>query len=146
MGKTIAFIVLLVAGCHQLLSAQTSFRSILIKHLNAIDQKNLADIEATVADSVTLILPNGEVLKSKKSFVDLHREWFKENWKMATETISVRESSTLAHALVKYHYKEWDADQKLKSESNTYLLLIFEKGKDGWKLVHDQNTKISPKN
>jgi len=149
MNKITGFLIgLVIVGYCQTGTAQptATFRSTLIKHLDAITQKNLADIAATVADSITLIFPNGEVLKSKQRFVDFHREWFKENWKMATETISVSESPTLANALIKYHYREWDANQKLKSESDTYLLLIFRKEKDGWKLFHDQNTKILTKN
>jgi hypothetical protein len=44
---------------------KTDFRATLEKHLNAVAAKNIDVIAATVADSVTLIFPDGEVLQVK---------------------------------------------------------------------------------
>ena len=122
----------------------TDFTTTLHTHLKSITDKDLKGIESTVADSVTLIFPNGEVLKSKKKFVDFHFDWFKDpNWEMVTEVLQTKESSSLAYALVKYQLTSYTDQHQLKSKSTTYLLLIFEKQKTDWKLIHDQNTKIS---
>jgi ketosteroid isomerase-like protein len=116
----------------------------LEKHLNAVSTKNIDVIEATVADSVTLIYPDGEVLKSKQKFVDFHKDWFKDTaWKMTTEILKAGEGGTLSYGLIKYQYTKLNSDGSVKSQSDAYLLLIFEKQKNGWKLVHDQNTRIT---
>ncbi len=120
------------------------FKTTLEKHLQAISTRNIEMIKATVADSVLLIFPDGELLKSKQKFVDFHIDWFKDkNWKMTTEILRIKEEKQLAHGLVKYQLTNYNADGTIKSQSNTYLLLIFEKQKEGWKLIHDQNTKIT---
>ena len=125
-------------------NAGLDFKSTLQKHLNAITNRNLNGIAATVSDSVTLIFPDGELLQSKEKFVAFHKNWFDDKlWKMTILSVSTKESSTLSHALVKYHYIETNNDKTIKSESHTYLLLIFSKEKSGWRLLHDQNTKIT---
>ena len=138
---TFAMTLLSIAAFGQ---KKTEFRATLEKHLNAVAAKNINDIKATVADSVTLIFPDGDVLKSKQKFVDFHKDWFKDStWKMTTEILKTTESNTLSYGLVKYQLSRFNADGSVKSQSNTYLLLIFEKQKTGWKLLHDQNTKIT---
>jgi len=121
-----------------------SFAGVLSKHLNAITHKDLAGIEATVGDSVLLIFPDGSVLKSKAKFVDMHKDWFKDSlWTMSPKILNTKETATLAYANVKYEDTTRKHDGSIASVSHTFLLLIFEKQKDGWKLIHDQNTKIT---
>jgi ketosteroid isomerase-like protein len=123
---------------------ELDFKTTLEKHVNSISTKNIDVINATVADSVLLIFPDGEILKSKQKFVALHLDWFKDpNWKMTTEILQIKEDKTLAHGLVKYQLTNYNTDGSTKSIANTYLLLIFEKQKEGWKLIHDQNTKTT---
>lgn len=141
------FIIALIFISHYCFSQdwnRLSFNETLQKHLDAISQKNLDVIKATVADSVTLIFPDGEVLRSKQKFVEFHINWFKDPaWKMTTEILRVQEDGQLAYGLVKYKLINYNKDGSTKSQSTTYLVLVFEKQKSGWKLVHDQNTKIT---
>lgn len=119
------------------------FRSTLDYHLKSISGRDLKGIDATVADSVTLIFPDGDLLKTKKNFLEFHINWFKDmNWEMSTQVLQSKEELQLAYALVKYQLTGYTEDHKIKSKSTTYLLLIFEKQKEGWKLIHDQNTKV----
>jgi ketosteroid isomerase-like protein len=123
---------------------KTDFRATLEKHLGAVAAKNIDVIAATVADSVTLIFPDGEVLQSKQKFIDFHKDWFKDTaWKMTTEILKATEGGALSYGLIKYQYTKLNGDGSIKTQSNAYLMLIFEKQKDGWKLIHDQNTKIT---
>ena len=127
---------------------QQSFLTVLNEHLNAISSRNLPVISATVADSVTLIFPDGEVLKSKRKFLEMHQDWFKDSlWKMTTHVLNTMESKSLAYASVKYRYARLkpDGTESAVSVSDTYLVLIFKKEKNDWKLIHDQNTKIVEK-
>lgn len=120
------------------------FKLILDRHLKSISGKDLRGMEETVSDSVVLIFPDGELLKSKKKFMEFHINWFKDpNWEMKTQVIQLREDARLAYAFVQYQLTNYTEAHQIKSKSNTYLLLIFEKQKEGWKLIHDQNTKIA---
>lgn len=120
------------------------FKTTLSNHLKSISDKDLKGIEATVSDSVTLIFPDGEVLKSKKKFVEFHINWFKDlNWEMKTRILQLREEPQLAYALVEYQLTNYTDAHQIKSRSTTLLLLIFEKQNEVWKLIHDQNTKIT---
>lgn len=122
---------------------ENNFKTILSKHLKAISERNLDDIISTIADSVTLIFPDGEMLTSKQSFIDFHKEWFKDpTWKMTTTTLSTSEGKELSYGLVKYRFTKGSADGATQSQSDTYLLLVFKRQKNGWKLIHDQNTRI----
>jgi ketosteroid isomerase-like protein len=143
--NTLSLIILFAAFSNKALSQkQSSFRLALNKHLNAISTKNLTDISATVDDSIILIFPDGEVLKSKNKFVEMHQNWFKDSlWKMTTEVLNTIEDKSLAYANVKYKYSKFKPDGTALSVSNTYLLLIFKKEKNSWKVIHDQNTKIT---
>ena len=124
--------------------SKSSFADVLPTHLKAITHKDLDGIKATVADSVLLIFPDGTALKSKTKFVEMHRNWFKDSlWKMSVKVLNTKETETLAYANVKYGYTTSKPDGSVASVSHTFLLLIFEKQKDGWKLIHDQNTTIT---
>jgi len=140
------FVVILfsVVNAAAQLTEYPDFKICLEKHLRAIERRFLDGIRATVSDSVTLIFPNGEVLKSKQSFMDFHKEWFADpTWDISFNVLSVVETDELAYAFVKYRSERQNADGAPKSHSQAYLLLIFEKEDDVWKLVHDQNTSIA---
>ncbi|MCP4903155.1 MAG: hypothetical protein GY906_39845, partial [bacterium] len=55
-----------------------SFEETLERHLTAIVSRDLQVILATVAegDSLTLILPDGSLIKDKAAYADLHEAWF----------------------------------------------------------------------
>lgn len=136
------FVFLFATAVHS--QSKYSFAGVLSKHLDAITHKDLAGIEATVGDSVLLIFPDGSELKSKAKFVDMHKDWFKDSlWTMSPKILNTKETATLAYANVKYEYTIRKPDGSIASVWPTFLLLIFEKQKDGWKLIHDQNTKIT---
>jgi hypothetical protein len=51
----------------------------------------------------------------------------------------------MGYILLKYRYTEKDSVGNGTSNDN-YLVLIFRNSKEGWKLIHDQNTRIPPAN
>lgn len=117
------------------------FKSTLALHLDAMKGKDLDKFISTVnLEDVVVIMPNGNLIKEKDKFVDLHTNWFADNdWDLDYEILNTVESSELAYALAAIDYKDCDA------EGNTinmhyYLNLIFSKQDEKWLLTHDQNT------
>jgi ketosteroid isomerase-like protein len=126
----------------QTTTLKKDFKTTIVSHVHALEEKNLADLAATVDDSVTLIFPDGVMYKTMEKYLQFHNAWFKKGWELSPEILHTDEGPNLAYALVKYKYSRYNPDKSEKSISNTYLLLIFKKRKDLWLLVHEQNTKI----
>lgn len=124
-------------------NSNATFEATLQKHITAIKQRDLPTLLSTVDDSLTLILPNGSLLTSKKQYKDLHIEWFADkNWSIEFEMINKVETPALSYALVKYTYIEIDTEKNITSKRQTYLNLVFKKKDKAWMLIHDQNTKL----
>jgi ketosteroid isomerase-like protein len=138
--------IIFLASCRdQSPSAETgkSFDSTLAIHLNAIQSSNLAALEPTVADSVTLISPMGERMTSKESFMTLHENWFKQKyWQWEGTFLRTESTDSLGYALMQYVYTQKDSVGNVKFQNKNYLVLIFKNSPKGWQLVHDQNTPI----
>jgi len=129
------------------LAEYPDFKICLSMHLKAIERKMIRAIDATVSDSVVLIFPDGEVMKSKQKFMDFHKEWFADStWRMTFNILKTVEKDDLGYAFVKYRSTRTNKDGSPESNSESYLLLIFEKQKDVWKLIHDQNTSVAVSN
>jgi uncharacterized protein (TIGR02246 family) len=119
------------------------FDATLQTHLRAVQNRDLEGLLATVADSVTLLLPNGRMLSTKEEFENLHIGWFAEkNWTWTPTLIRTETTPSQSFALVSYIYEELDSTGNVAASRNTYLLLIFKKTDDRWLLVHDQNTRV----
>jgi ketosteroid isomerase-like protein len=124
-------------------NSPVTFEATLQKHLTAIKQRDLPTLLSTVDDSLTLILPNGSLLTSKKQYEDLHIEWFADkNWSIEFETVNKVETPALSYALIKYTHTEIDTEKNIASKRQTYLNLVFKKKDKAWMLIHDQNTKL----
>lgn len=121
-----------------------NFEAILKKHLDAIVNRDINGIAATVDDNVLLIFPDGDTISTKEKFIAFHKDWFKDSlWKMTTSIQKTVKTESLCYALVKYQITKYKPDATIASQSNTFLLLIFKKEKQNWLLIHDQNTKLS---
>lgn len=124
-------------------SARSTFDKALAVHLNAIGKANLEKLEPTVADSVWLISPTGQLTRSKKSYMELHRTWFaNKNWEWRPFIERTEVTDSLGYALVRYLYAEKDSLGTMPSPDSNYLVLIFRNTPAGWQLIHDQNTAI----
>lgn len=118
--------------------------AILDAHVKAIQARDLAALEKTITsgDDLELILPNGKRLTTRKQYVDFHREWFKETnwtWTLEPQTMTVVDDAAIITARTRYE----ERDGAKTTQSENWLSLVFLKEKDGWRLVHDQNTRIA---
>ncbi len=119
------------------------YDSTLQIHLKAIKDRDLTTILYTVHDSVELIFPNGQILKSKSAFGNFHKEWFADqNWLMQPGIVKSVKSDSISYSLIRYKYHDIDSVGSLINPRETYLMLVFKLEAEGWKLIHDQNTRI----
>lgn len=124
-----------------------SLRATLDAHLAAIQARDLDALMATVTSGLqlTLILPNGAVLRSREEYRQLHVEWFAEqDWKMVFEVLEVRELGDAGVGLVKYQAQALQPDGTFQTRREALLSLMFAREAGSWRLVFDQNTVIPP--
>lgn len=120
------------------------FESLLQRHINAIQTRDLKAYAATITrgDTLYLVLPTGKLIPNRSGVLDYHRQWFADtSWRMRFERLrtTVGEDS----AIVFFHtiYDGNDDDGK-PMHSEGYLTMIFRREAQGWALIHDQNTRI----
>jgi uncharacterized protein (TIGR02246 family) len=116
-----------------------SFRQTLARHLEAIQERNLAKLADTVAaGELVLIMADGKLVRSTEAFLEAHRGWFAmPGWTLATREVASFEAEALAVAVLQLDYRE---PPDVRSES--YLTLVFERRDGKWLMVQDQNTPI----
>ena len=146
---TCTFIAVTIIACSEKektnISGQ-SFDSAVSLHLRAIASANIEELEPTVGDSVTMISPFGDLFTSKDEFMNLHKAWFtQKNWEWSYNILKREYLDSLGYTLLQYRYTEKDSVGNITRASDNYLVLIFRNSKEGWKLVHDQNTSIPKK-
>jgi ketosteroid isomerase-like protein len=140
----LALVLVCFAGCVKKDNQQFDDYDVALKmHLDAIQNHDLSSLLSTVHDSVTLIFPNGQLLKSKKEFADFHEGWFKaNNWSLSPTIEKTIKSDSVSYSLVRYQYEDIDSAGIRSKPRSNYLLLVFKRDQ-GWKLIHDQNTRIA---
>ena len=120
-------------------TAESQFHETVAAHIAAIQARDLDALLATVTtgDSLTLIFPQGTTFHTRQEYVDFHEEWFADTgWSMEIEPVSSTVRGDLGIALVRTTYTD-DAGPR-----QAMLALTFAHGRDGWRLVFDQNTRI----
>jgi len=143
--SALILLMLLVACTKQRApSNHPDYDATLKSHLDAIQNHDLPALLSTVHDSVTLIFPNGQRLKSKKEFSAFHQNWFNDStWTLRPAILKTIKSDSVSYSLIQYQYNDIDSMGTRINPRSNYLLLVFKQGTDGWKLVHDQNTRIA---
>jgi len=116
----------------------------LTAYLAAIAGRDLTAISGLLADDVTLILPQGQLLAGAAELVTFHREWFADpDWSLAADLVRFRTDDHGAVFVLNVVYL--DKDRAGQPVSYTYFLsLTFQRVDGRWLLVLDQNTPIHP--
>lgn len=123
------------------------FEETLEYHLSALTSRNLDAFLSTVCkDNITLIMPNGMILKTYEQFKQFHKDWFMDmDWKMTYTVMNINITSEMASALLSVKYSDLDQDGNVY-KMTYYLNLIFECFDGRWLLIVDQNTLFSELN
>lgn len=135
-------LALLCAGC----ATTPEFEPALQRHLAAIQHRDLTALESTLTsgDDLVLILPNGTMTRTKAEFLAFHREWFAEpGWRMRFDPLMRRITRPFAQVLFRTRY-EGPSAEGAPIVSRSYLTMTFRLERGSWRLVHDQNTRLSP--
>ena len=122
-----------------------SFEATLSQHLNAIGDRDLAALEPTVDDSVTLIFPSGRIRDGKEAFMAFHEAWFADlTWRQPVEVIRTNvQGCKTAWVLVDYHYQDLDDAGNVISDSHAMFALTWTFKQGRWVVIADQNTPLA---
>ena len=118
------------------------FDPALAKHFEAIKSRDLQAYLGTITkgESLPLIFPDGTFMGTRSEVEAFHREWFSmPDWRMEFEPVSQIVGSDMANVLVKTSYR----DTPEGKPRFAYLALTFQLQDGEWRLVQDQNTRIS---
>lgn len=96
-----------------------------------------------MAENVSIISPRRDKIDSKEKLMDFHKKWFElKNWEWEGNILNTDYSDSLGYGLIQYEFIQKDASGSIQFRDSDYLVLIFKNSKEGWKLIHDQNTRI----
>lgn len=121
----IFFFLFLVVACQQPTNTtptssdpaqnEQTFKEALTIHLDAINARDLATLEATLSPkgSMHLILPQSKTTTTAKEFMDYHRVWFEiPDWTLDSKILHTDVVEDMGIAIVEALYKETERDGK----------------------------------
>ncbi len=123
------------------------FKDTLNIHLEAIKNRDIDGFKKTIAqdDRLTVILPNGSLIKGYDRIIKFHENWFKDmDWSIDFSVINELIGSDLSSVLIEVRYNDIN-EEKEPYQLEHYLNLIFIKENSDWSLIYDQNTLFPKK-
>ncbi len=125
-SSVIFFMIFLVSSCVEKqedkpdvvktrLENEKLFESTVLKHLNAVSNKDINTLKSTMSPkgNMQLILPSTEIIESVDGFVKYHEDWFKiPNWTFETKLLNTKIGNELGMAIVEIVYREPERDGK----------------------------------
>lgn len=121
-----------------------SFDWAVRNHLRAVQARDLEALERTLTGGgeLILILANGALTRTKREYVDFHRDWFQHTqWRIEFNEVWAHTTLGLGQALFRTHYTDV-LDDGSPYESRALLTLTFKREGTNWRLIHDQNTRV----
>jgi ketosteroid isomerase-like protein len=92
-----------------------ALREVLQKHLNAVSERNLDTLRATLAPNgqMHLILPSTEIIDGVDGFMNYHEEWFAvPDWTFTANILNSETGPEIGMALVEVMYREPERNGK----------------------------------
>lgn len=92
-----------------------SFTQTLQQHLNAVSNKDLEILKATLSPKgdMQLILPASEITNTTEAFLDMHEAWFQDSsWTFETKILHTDIGQEMGIAIVEVMYREPDRNGK----------------------------------
>lgn len=141
-----ASLLLVVPGCATLPrgASPSSFEAAVERNLAAVSKRDYDALAHTITsgDRLLLIFPDGRITFTRAEYLSFHREWFADtSWTMKFERIAADVSGSYGHALYRTTY---DGDGSGPGQPrSSYLTLGFRLEEGQWRLLHDQNTRVT---
>ena len=119
-------------------------RAVMQTHLDAVSNRDLATLEATLAPhgDMQLILPGSEIQASAEAFMEYHRAWFAApDWTFETCILNTKAGPRFGMAITEIIYREPERDGKPYFNRMTVsYVLEFIDGK--WYVIKDHASSI----
>jgi len=116
----------------------------LEKHLDAVSNKDLAALKTTMSPEgkMHLILPQTEIISSVDSFMNFHKEWFKDtSWTFETEILHTDIGDKFGMAITEIMYRE--PDRNGKPYFNRMIVTYgLEKINGNWYIIQDHASSL----
>ncbi|QNJ99195.1 YybH family protein [Constantimarinum furrinae] len=121
-----------------------ALREVLQKHLNAVSERNLDTLRATLAPNgqMQLILPSSEIIDGVEGFISYHEEWFAiPDWTFTPKILNSEAGSKIGMAVVEVMYRE--PDRNGEPYFNRMIVSYDLKNIDGsWYVIKDHASSI----
>lgn len=117
---------------------------VLREHVRAIRARDLPALERTLTagDQLQIIFADGRRSTTRAEYVAFHRDWFAERgWTIAIRPVGRVERDDLALVTTRTR-EEAREGTRVTGWSENWRTLTFAREAAGWRLVHDQNTRI----
>lgn len=114
-------------------------RSTLTTLLTAIENRDLPTLESVLSPSgeMQLIIPERKISNTVTSFVDLHREWFKDTiWTIETNILNIKVGEKMAMATTDAMYREPERNGK-PYFNHIIVSYVLEKQNGKWYVIKD---------
>jgi len=109
------------------------------QHLATIVGRDLDGFLATIHPDITIIVPNGNVMRGADAVLEFHREWFADgDWTYETERVDAITTPSTATRIVEVTYR----DAPSEPATRFVMGLTFVREDDRWLLIHDQCTRL----
>ena len=119
-----------------------SFDAALDAHFAAIASRDIKAYTDTITtgETLPLIFPDGAMMSTRQEVIDFHKLWFADkNWQMEFVPVSKIVGSDIATAIFRTGYRDTPDGETRYG----FLALTFQLQDGKWRLVQDQNTRIT---
>ncbi|WP_117879819.1 nuclear transport factor 2 family protein [Aureibaculum luteum] len=123
---------------------EKAFTSLILKHLNAVQNKDLNTLKSTMSPkgNMELIQPSSEIVYAVDGFMKFHQEWFKvPNWTINTKILSTDIGDKFGVATTEFLYKEPERNGK-PYFNRLIVTYALEKIDNNWYIIKDHASSI----
>ncbi len=123
---------------------QQEFIRVLEKHLQAVSNKDVAALKSTMAPDgkMQLILPASEIINSVDSFMNFHKEWFKDTtWSFETKILNTEIGNKIGIGITEIIYREPERNGE-PYFNRMIVSYALEKQNGNWYIIKDHASSI----
>ncbi len=120
------------------------FKSVILKHLNAVTTKDLKKLKSTMSPkgNMELIQPSSEIVYSVDGFMKFHQEWFSiPDWTFKTKILSTNIGDRIGVATTEILYEEPERNGK-PYFNKMIVSYTLEKTDGNWYIIKDHASSI----
>jgi len=120
------------------------FKSVLLKHLSAVKNKDLTTLKSTMSPEgkMELIQPSSEIVYTVDGFMKFHEAWFAlPDWTVKTKILSTDIGEKIGVATTEFYYEEPDRNGK-PYFNRLIVTYTLEKINNTWYIIKDHASSV----